>query len=155
MIRKLKEILGKLMQRPQITTETPLDNSGTSAYSEMIMNDLLKKYEDETFEMPIYLINFDALLETLVAMNHPGFQEHVTEPYKAEDFDDLGPKLSRLIADYMNAHLKLILNAVMTQYLESEQIKMSVQNGAMKYYSEKDDEDINGLIELEERFRSF
>lgn len=150
----IRGFLYKLLQQPQNISETILDAPDGAAYSEMISNDLQEKYEDKMFRVPIQLINFDALLESLVAIDHPAMQTRVTKPYVAEDFDDLDPEIAEVITDYMNTNLKLLVNSAIQEYLKDERIKMSADGDGIKYYTEEKDENIDGLIKLELDFRS-
>lgn len=154
MIDKLKYILIKIFEKPYRIHETILPTEQSEAYTEMVSNDLEEKYDGRLFEVPIQLINFDAILQILSGMGHPAIKSNVTEPYSLEDFHDLEPEIAEIMTDYMNTHLKLLVNSVVQEYLESEKIKMSADEGGIKYYTEEDDEDIDALIELEQAFRT-
>lgn len=154
MINKLKRIIHKLLGEPVQMHETALQTPEGAAYSEMVVNDLEEKYADRTFDLPVQLVNFDALLASLVAMDHPAIQDRVTKPYLPDDFEDLGPELGELLTDYMNTHLKLLVNSVLQDYLKDEKIKMSADGNGIKYYTDEEDENIDGLIALELCFRS-
>lgn len=154
MINIIREFLGKLFEQPTQNHETLIESPENSAYTEMISKELMAKYEGKTFEVPVQMIDFDSIIESLVNIGHPGIQANVTKPYKKEDFDDLEPDIAELVVDYMNAHLKLLVNSVIQECLKTERIKMSADAEGIKYYSEEEDEEMNGLIELERGFRS-
>lgn len=154
MINIIREVLCKLLQRPHRLFETVGDSEQSVAYTEMISNVLEEKYDGKTFNIPIQLIDFDALLESLMSMGHPAIQTNVTKPYVAEDFDDLQPDIAELVVDYMNTHLKLMVNSAIQEYLKQDKIKMSADDNGIKYYSEEGDENIEGLIRLELDFRA-
>lgn len=154
MINRLREVLYKLFEQPHRVHETIGDTAHSAAYTEMISKDLEAKYDGKTFNVPIQLIDFDSLLESLVSMGHPAIKPEVTKPYVKEDFDDLQPDIAELIVDYMNTHLKLLVNSAIQEYLKQDRIKMSADVNGIKYYSDEEDEDIDGLIKLELDFRS-
>lgn len=154
MINSLRRFLYKIVQAPHQLDmgSTPTDQS--MDYTEMISNDLQKKYEDKLISIPIQFVHFDAILASLSAGDHPGIQKTVTRPYVVEDFKDLNDDIAEVITDYMNTHLKLIVNAAIQEYLNEDKIKMSVDDNGIKYYTEEEDEDADELITLERNFRS-
>lgn len=154
MIKIIARILNKVWAKPYQIHQTELGDVESNPYSEMIANDLQEKYKNKMFGVSIDYINFEALIGSLQASNHPGIQEEVTKPYKVEDFDDIQPEIAELIVDYMNTHLKLMVNAVLQEYLKQEKIKMSVDEDGTKYYTEEEDENIDAFIRLERDFRS-
>ena len=154
MINKVKEIVGKIFQQPYQIKETAIPPLEESPYSEMIVSDLQNKYEGKTFGVPINLIDFDAVIASMIASDHPAIKDEVTEPYKVEDFPDMDDEIAQLMTDYMNTRLKLLINAVIQTHLADETIKMSVDEDGVKYYTEEPDEDIDELIKLERSLRA-
>lgn len=154
MINRIKEVIGKLIQRPQQTTETVLTSPESLAYSEMVVNSLESKYEGKLLSVPIQFINFDTIMEALVGMGHPSATEEVTQPYEAEDFSDFPEEIAELISDYLNTRLKILVNTVIQELMKSDQLKMSADDQGVKYYTDEPNEDIDGIIKLERRFRA-
>lgn len=154
MFDSIKYKIGRLFEKPYRVHHTTLSSSDHSeAYSEMVSTDLEDKYDGKVFSVPVDLINFDALIQILSEMEHPAIKENVTEPYVIQDFDGLQQDLAEVLTDYMNAHLKLLVNSVMQEYLEQGKIKMSADDDGIKYYTEEIDEDIDAIIRLEQAFR--
>lgn len=154
MINRIKEVVGKLIQRPQQTTETVLTSPESLAYSEMVVNSLESKYEGKLLSVPIQFVNFDVIMEALVGMGHPSTTEEVTQPYEAEDFSDFPEEIAELISDYLNTRLKILVNTVIQELMRSDQLKMSADEQGVKYYTDEPNEDIDGIIKLERRFRA-
>lgn len=153
MINLIKEVVYKLTREPG-RTSVGLSSPQSSDYTEMISNDLQQKYEDRSFTIPIQFINFDAIIQSLIAVGHPGIQDDVKRPYTLEDFEDVNPEIAEVVTDYMNTHLKLLINSMMQEYLDKDIIKMSADSDGVKYYSDEESEEVDGLIELERNFRS-
>lgn len=154
MINKIREVVGKLIQRPQQVKETVIDSPESLAYSEMVVNNLESKYEGQLLSVPIQLINFDAILESLVNMGHPSVGAEVTKPYDPEDFSDFPEEIAELISDYLNVRLKILVNTVIQELMNTNQLKMSADEEGVKYYTEEPNEDIDGIIRLEKTFRA-
>ena len=155
MINRIKNLIWKFIREPQdVYLQDDIQSDQNSDYIAMISQDLEKKYEDKVFEVPIQLINFEALLEYLAETEHPAIQTSVEKPYSKEDFPDLQDDIAEVISDYLNTHLKALVNSTIQEYLSTEKIKMSVEEGEIKYYTEDEDEDIDGLIRLERSFRT-
>lgn len=155
MINTIKNLIWKFIREPQdVYLQEDIQSDQNSDYIAMISQDLEKKYEDKVFEVPIQLINFEALLEYLAETEHPAIQTSVEKPYSKEDFPDLQDDIAEVISDYLNTHLKALVNSTIQEYLSTEKIKMSVEEGEIKYYTEEEDEDIDGLIRLERSFRT-
>lgn len=155
MINTIKNLIWKFIREPQdVYLQEDIQSDQNSDYIAMISQDLEKKYEDKVFEVPIQLINFEALLEYLAGTEHPAIQTSVERPYSKDDFPDLQDDIAEVISDYLNTHLKALVNSTIQEYLSTEKIKMSVEEGEIKYYTEEEDEDIDGLIRLERSFRT-
>lgn len=155
MINFIKGLFWKFTQKPyDVHLQEDRDDDQTSDYIAMISQDLEQKYEDRLFEVPIQLINFEALLEYLAGVEHPAIQTQVERPYTKEDFSDLEEDIAEVISDYLNTHLKALVNSTIQEYLKTDRIKMSVEENEIKYYTEEEDEDIYGLIRLERSFRA-
>lgn len=154
MINKIREVVGKLFQRPQQVKETILDSPESLAYSQMVVNNLESKYEGQLLSVPIQFINFDVILQALVNMGHPSVGRELTEPYEAEDFSDFPEEIAELISDYLNVRLKILVNTVIQELMKTDQLKMSADEDGVKYYTEEPNEDIDGIIRLEKKFRS-
>lgn len=155
MINLIKNIIWKFVREPHdVYVEDDIESDQNSDYIAMISQDLEQKYADRLFEVPIQFVNFEALLEYLATVEHPAIQTLVEKPYTKEDFSDLEEDIAEVISDYLNTHLKALVNSTIQEYLKTDRIKMSVEAGEIKYYTEEEDEDINGLIRLERSFRA-
>lgn len=154
MFDNIKYKVARLFEKPYRVHNTTLSTDHGEAYSEMVSSDLEEKYEGKMFSVPVDLINFDALIRILTEMEHPGIKDNVTEPYTIEDFEGLQEDIAEVLTDYMNAHLKLLVNSVMQEYLHQEKIKLSADADGIKYYTDESDDDINAIIRLEQAFRS-
>lgn len=155
MFESIRYRIGRLFEKPYRVHNTTLSTTEHSeAYTQMVSTDLEDKYEGKMFSVPVDLINFDALIQILSEMEHPAMKENVTEPYTVQDFEGVQEDIAEVLTDYMNAHLKLLVNSVIQEYLSQDRVKMSADEAGIKYYTDEDDEDINAIIRLERAFRS-
>lgn len=153
MINAIKDVIHKLFAPPRRAHGMLSPTAQSSAYSEMVSNDLEKKYEGRSFTIPIQFINFDAIIQSLSMVGHEALQLPIEKPYTLEDFDDVNPEIAEVVTDYLNTRIKLMINSMMQDFLERDIIKMSADAEGVKYYSEEEDEDAAELIELERNFR--